>query len=294
MTSPLHSVEHYENFPVASWLMPRRLRPAIVAIYGFARHGDDLADEGDAPACERLRALGALREDLERAQRGEPPVSDAVARLVPHVHAHGLDWSRFTALLSAFEQDVRTHSHPDEASLDDYCSRSADPVGHLVLALTGQLDDVNRALSDRICSALQRINFVQDVAVDWRRGRHYLPLDALSRHGADRSDLEQAARLGRAGPQLRACIAEQARFAGQRLASGAPLAARVGGRLGWELRAIVAGGARILERLQAVDHDPFAARPTLGRKDALPLALAILRMALTRPDPAAAQRATEP
>jgi squalene synthase HpnC len=279
----VHGVEHYENFPVASWLMPARLRPAVVAIYRFARHADDLADEGDAPADERLAALGALRDAVNRARAGAEPGDPVVAQLVPHVAAHRLDWSRFEALLSAFEQDVTVHRYPDASALLDYCRRSADPVGQLVLALSERLDDTTRPLSDRICTALQLINFLQDAAIDWRRGRLYLPLDALSRHGLDETDVARASASGRADPALRACVAAEARRAGAMLAEGAPLAGRVGGRLGWELRAIVAGGARILERLAAGGHDPFAARPALTARDALPLAGAMLRLALGRP-----------
>lgn len=283
MTSPVHGVEHYENFPVASWLMPARLRPAVVAIYRFARHADDVADEGDAPAAERLAALRALREDLVLARAGQPVRVPVVAQLVPHVRAHGLDWSRFDALLSAFEQDVTVHRYPDFETLIDYCRRSADPVGQLVLALSGHLDDTTRAASDRICSALQLINFLQDAAIDWSRGRIYLPLDALARHGVGETELARAAAERRAGPALRACIAAEARRASELLAGGAGLPARVGGRLGWELRAIVAGGARILERLAASGHDPFVARPVLSRRDALPLAGAMLRLAIDSP-----------
>jgi squalene synthase HpnC len=291
---PVHGVEHYENFPVASWLMPARLRPAVVAIYRFARHADDVADEGDAPPAERLAALAALRADLGRARAGAPPVLPVVAQLAPHVAAHRLDWSRFEALLSAFEQDVTVLRYADHAALMDYCRRSADPVGQLVLALAGRLDDTTRVLSDRICSALQLINFLQDAAIDWSRGRLYLPLDALARHGVQEADLARAAASGRADPPLCACIAAEAARAGAMLADGAPLAARVGGRLGWELRAIVAGGTRILARLARDGHDPFARRPVLGGRDAIPLAAAVLRLAMSPPplrvDPSSAPR----
>jgi len=280
VATPVHGVEHYENFPVASWLMPARLRPAVVAIYRFARHADDVADEGDAPPEARLAELAALRADVAAARAGREPAAPTVAGLVPHVRTHGLDWSRFDALLSAFEQDVRVKRYADFPALLDYCTRSADPVGQLVLALAGRLDATTRPMSDRICSALQLINFLQDAAIDWRRGRLYLPLDALARHGCAEADVERAVRDGRAGDALRACVAAEARRAGAMLAEGAPLAARVGGRLGWELRAIVAGGARILSKLAAGGHDPYAARPALAGRDALPLAGAVLRLAL--------------
>ncbi|MEI7444479.1 MAG: squalene/phytoene synthase family protein, partial [Burkholderiales bacterium] len=202
MASPVHGVEHYENFPVASWLMPARLRPAVVAIYRFARHADDVADEGDAPPAARLDALAALRRDIAEARAGREPAAPVVAQLVPHVRAHGLDWSRFDALLSAFEQDVTVHRYPDAATLQDYCRRSADPVGQLVLELAGRLDETTRPLSDRICSALQLINFLQDAAIDAGRGRIYLPADALARHGAAEADVMRALAERRAPPAL--------------------------------------------------------------------------------------------
>jgi squalene synthase HpnC len=283
VASPIHGVEHAENFPVASWLMPARLRPAIVAIYRFARYADDVADEGDAAPALRLAELAALREDLARARIGAEPEAPVVAALVPHVREHRLDWSRFEALLSAFEQDVTVHRYADADALADYCRRSADPVGQLVLALGGRLDATNRVLSDRICSALQLINFLQDAAIDAARGRIYLPLDALSRHGSDEGAVMRALAARRADAPLRACIAAEAGRAGTMLAGGAPLAARVGGRLGWELRAVVAGGATLLAKLAAGGHDPFAARPALGTRDAPALLACVLRLALGAP-----------
>jgi squalene synthase HpnC len=293
VATPLHGVEHYENFPVASWLMPARLRPAVIAIYRFARHADDIADEGDASDDARLTALAALEVDIRLARAGEAPQSTWVAGLVPHVAAHRLDWSRFEALLSAFRQDVETHRYADFATLLDYCGRSADPVGQLILALSGHLTDENRALSDQICSALQLINFLQDAAIDWRRGRLYLPLESLARHGLTEADVDLAATRHQAGQALRDCIAHEAQRAQAMLARGAPLASRTGGRLGWELRAIVAGGQRILLKLAAGGHDPFVRRPALERKDALPLALAIARLAL-RPAPSTLPFSTHP
>lgn len=276
----MHGVEHYENFPVASWLMPAALRPAVLDIYRFARHADDVADEGCALPEERLATLAALRDDLARAAAGQPARDPRVRALVPHVQAHALQWSRFDALLSAFEQDVTVHRYAHRAALLDYCARSANPVGQLILALARKLDPHTQAQSDAVCSALQLINFLQDLALDWSRGRLYLPEDSLLRHGCTLATLEQAARDGRAPATLRACIADEARSAGALLAVGAPLAAVVGGRLGWELRAIIAGGRRMLDKLAALDHDPFHVRPALSRTDALPLLALVARLAV--------------
>jgi squalene synthase HpnC len=261
---PLTAINHYENFPVASWLVPARLRPPIAAIYRFARHADDLADEGDAPPQARLVALAALAADLHAPQ----PESPTVAGLLPHRSAFGLPVAPFEALLSAFRQDVTQTRYESFEALADYCRRSADPVGELVLRLFGAWNDVTAPRSSQICSALQLINFLQDTAIDWQRGRLYLPLDELHAAGLSEDDLAWAARHGRASPALRAFLEGQAGRARAMLHSGAALVPEVPRRLGWELRAILAGGFRILDRLAANGHDPFAARPALGWRDA--------------------------
>jgi squalene synthase HpnC len=280
--SPLHAVDHYENFPVASVLMPRRLRPAVVAIYRFARYADDVADEGDAAAPARLAELAALHRALEQAQSGQRVSHPAVAPLAPIVAAHGLDWQQFHRLLSAFEQDVTVTRYDDTAALLDYCSRSADPIGRLVLSLFGPPPPAALPASDAICTALQLVNFLQDVAIDWRKGRLYLPLDALAAHGVREADVEDACRRGGAGAPLRRLIAAQAAFARTTLDAGAVLPSLVPRRLAWELRAIVAGGLRILQRIEQLDHDVFGQRPVLRARDAFALAATTLRLGFAR------------
>ncbi len=262
--SAVTSIDHYENFPVASWLVPAPLRPAIAAIYRFARHADDVADEGNAPAPRRLAELDALAVAL----RSEHPSQAVVAALQPHLAAHRLPIEPFEALLSAFRQDVTTVRYADYAALADYCRRSADPVGELVLRLFGAWRSDTRVPSGEICSALQMINFLQDVAVDWRRGRLYLPLDELRAARLDEDALDEATRDRRAAPALREFLAGQALRARRMLESGTPLIGLVPTRLAWELRAIVSGGLRVLDRLAANGHDPFAERPKLGWRDA--------------------------
>jgi phytoene synthase len=268
VAGPISSVDHYENFPVASLLVPARLRPAIAAIYRFARHADDIADEGDAGPAQRIAQLDALAAALRRP---DPDIL-VVAALQPHLRTHGLPVEPFEALLSAFRQDVLIHRHPDLAALLDYCRRSADPVGELVLRLFGAWRDDTRQPSAQVCTALQLINFLQDTAIDWQRGRLYVPLDELAAAGLDETEFERAAAAGQASPALRALLARQAQRARGLLESGASLVPRVPRRLGWELRAIVAGGLRILDRLARNGHDPFAARPALGWRDAPALA----------------------
>lgn len=281
LARPLSSSDHYENFPVASMLVPARLRPAIAALYRFARHADDLADEGDASAAERLAALDALGREL----RGERPDSPVVARLRPHWSAHALPYEPLHRLLSAFAQDAAMTDgpaglrHADRASLLDYCSRSANPVGELVLRLFGAWDERTRPHSDAICSALQLLNFVQDLATDWRRGRLYVPLDELRAAGLDEHDVERAVDAGRVDPRLAALLARQTGAAVGLLHGASALVRHVPWRLGLELRAIVGGGLRIAERLRMSGYDPIAARPTLGWRDAPALA----RLALAAP-----------
>ncbi len=275
-------VDHYENFPVASVLVPARLRPAVVAIYRFARHADDVADEGDLAAAQRVAALRALGDEL----RGERAPSPIVAQLRPHIDAHGLPLEPFHALLSAFAQDAaatgRALRHADTASVMDYCSRSANPVGELVLRLFDAWNPRTRARSDAICSALQRLNFVQDFAIDWKRGRLYLPLDALRAAALSEDDVAHAVARGRAGDRLAALLGSETRSAAELLVSGRPLAGDVPWRLGLELRAIVAGGLRIAERLRTAGYDPIALRPSLDWRDAP----ALVRLSLVGAGPA--------
>ncbi len=269
------SVDHYENFPVASRLLPARIRPAVIAVYRFARHADDLADEGDASPAARLAALGELRSALASAtpQPNEPTV---IAELRPFMREAGLPSSLFLDLLSAFEQDARGAQYRERADLLDYCRRSANPIGRLMLLLLKVTDQPQRlGQADSICTALQLINFLQDLAIDLGRGRCYLPLDQLARAGLSPVDLGEAIARGTASPELRKVIEGEARWAEALLRDGSALCSQVGWRFGLELRMIVAGGLRILEKLRQSGFDPIARRPRLRRMDAP----ALLRLA---------------
>lgn len=276
----VNRVDHYENFPVASILVPARLRPAVVAIYRFARYADDVADEGDTPAAQRVASLRALGDEL----RGERTPSPIVAQLLPHLDAHALPPGPFHALLSAFTQDAAATEgglrHADSASVMDYCSRSANPVGELVLRLFDAWNPRTRTPSDSICSALQRLNFVQDFAIDWNRGRLYLPLDALRAASLGEDDVARAVASGRAGDRLAALLGSETRAAADLLSSGRSLVQQVPWRLGLELRAVVAGGLRIAERLREIGYDPIARRPSIGWRDAP----ALMRLSLAGAD----------
>ncbi|MEZ5650603.1 MAG: squalene synthase HpnC [Burkholderiaceae bacterium] len=261
----ISSAAHYENFPVGSLLVPARLRPDFAAVYRFARYADDIADEGDAPADVRLAELARLRAAL--VENAEHPV---VEPLRPVLERHALSTAPFVDLLQAFSWDAAGMAFPDRSALLRYCRHSADPVGRIVLRLFDADRVADLAASDAICTALQLINFVQDVAQDTTRGRCYLPADEMAAAGVDAAGLAAMVRRARAGPALRALLDRQLDEAlalmdrGQGLASAA-----LPWRLRLELRAVIAGGLAIGSRLRR--EDPLAARIKLGRRDAFRL-----------------------
>ncbi len=260
LTSQRHKAE---NFPVASWLCPPALRPPILAVYRFAREADDWADEGDWAPETRLQALAALRGELHAIERGASVGPRHVA-LDEAVRQWRLPLAELHALLDAFEQDVRVQHYADRAALLAYCARSANPVGRLVLHLAGVHDPASRQASDAICTALQLINFWQDVSVDRLKPRVYLPAEDLSRHGASVAQVL----AGEDSPGLRATLRELNLWALDLLRQGQGLPHRVPGRLGWELRAVVEGGRRVAEKIAAMDHATLLARPRLRAWDA--------------------------
>lgn len=256
-------VDHYENFPVASVLLPKRLVPAVEAIYAFARSADDLADEGDAAPAERLAALAAYEAALASIARGEPQDDPLFARLAGVIAQYGLPMQPFHDLLSAFKQDVSTKTYANFPLLLDYCRRSANPVGLLMLSLYGAADARNIADSDAICSSLQLINFLQDVAIDREKERIYVPLDDMARFGVTAAQLDRGAVDG----PFRALLQFEIDRAREMMLDAAPLAKRLPGRIGWELRMVVQGGLRILERIEGADYDVFRRRPKLALRD---------------------------
>ena len=268
------SVDHYENFPVASLLVPPHLRHPIAVIYRFARSADDLADEGTDPPAARLAALAAYRAELERIAAGTLPQLPLFADLAQVIRKHDLPLQLFHDLLDAFAQDVVKTRYANYAELLDYCRRSANPVGRLVLHLFGRTESARLQESDAICSALQLINFWQDVAIDWKKGRVYLPQEDLTRFGVGESDIA----AGRMSPALRELLAFESARARQLMLTGAPLVHHLPGRLGWEIRLTVQGGLRILERIDAVAGDVFAHRPQLAAPDWLVLLWRSFRM----------------
>ena len=265
-------IEHYENFPVASVLVPRRLRPAVEAIYWFARSADDLADEGTATAAERIAALAAYDAQLLRIERGDAPASTPEGprfeTLAARMRQHGLPVQPFRDLLSAFTQDTTVRRYDDDAALLDYCRRSANPVGRLILILHGADDARHRVWSDHICTALQWINFWQDVAVDLRKDRVYLPRVDRERFGVSEAMLFGDPLALVASDAWKALMAHEVTRTRTMMRDGSPLPLALPGRVGFELRLVVHGGLRILEKIEQVDYDVFARRPTVGKADA--------------------------
>jgi phytoene synthase len=283
---------HYENFPVASWLLPAPLRPHIAAIYAFARIADDFADEPGLSAGQRLahladweRRLSACAADQPKAEgrygeispkldgfqqsEGGPDADSVFLALHDTIQRFDLPVDLFSDLLSAFRQDVTTTRYATWAEVLDYCRRSANPVGRLVLRVFGYRRDDLDAASDALCTALQLTNFWQDLQVDWSRGRLYVPEDVWRRHGADPSTLSNR---GLTGP-WRSTLGDVVPRTRQLFEQGRLVCDGVSGRLRYELRATWLGGTRVLERLERSGFDVASERPTLGASDVLVIAL---------------------
>lgn len=257
------SVDHYENFPVASVLLPRRLRPSVLAIYHFARAADDFADEGDLPAQQRLTLLDGFRAELDRIKSGIPSQRESFRQLADIIGTQGLPLEPFYDLLAAFSQDVSKTRYADFAEVMDYCRRSADPVGRLLLSLYDAADGENFAFSDSICSSLQIINFLQDIAIDYAKDRIYMPQDEMARFGVSEAQI----RSGDAGGNWGEFMQFQIARARAMLDCGRPLGRVLKGRIGLELRLIMAGGGRILDQLEQCNGDVFRHRPLLRASD---------------------------
>jgi len=271
------SVNHYENFPVASCLCPPALRPAVRAIYAYARTADDLADEGPAPAAQRLADLAAYGADLHAIAAGRAPSArwrTVFEPLDTAIHRYALPVPLLADLLSAFRQDVVQQAYADRAELLDYCRRSANPVGRLLLHLYGIGDAEALRQSDAICTALQLANFWQDLSVDTGRARLYIPLAECARHGVTAASLL----AGIDSPEARTLVAGMVEWARATMYRGAPLVHRVRGRAGWELRLVVQGGLRILQRIENCGFGTLRERPTLRWHDAPLLAWHALTM----------------
>lgn len=280
------SVDHYENFPVASVLLPKHLRAPIQHIYWFSRSADDIADEGKHSDAWRLAQLAGYREALAQIEQGSLQLASSDSRhaifapLAPVIQTYQLPISLFSDLLTAFEQDISVNRYANKAQILHYCQHSANPVGRLLLHLYDELREDSLHMSDAICTGLQLTNFWQDVAIDWQKNRVYLDLEALTEHQLTEDYI--AARCAQQptsteqNQRWRQLMQSQVAEARALLTQGMPLAKRLPGRIGLELRMIILGGLRILERLDHIHYDVFNARPTLGKADWLLLGSRLL------------------
>lgn len=265
-------VDHYENFPVASWLMPARLRPPVEAIYAFARGADDIADEGDLSDAARLHGLARYLRALDEIESGATPAEEPFARVASAVREYHLPIQLLRDLIDAFSQDVTKKRYANFEELQDYARRSANPIGRLLLHLFNRTDAASLAQSDAICSSLQYINFWQDIAADWSKGRVYLPQDDLARFGVSEFQIAD----GLTDDHWRELMAFESQRSRQMLRSGAPLGRTLPGRVGLEIRATVQGGMAILDKIDAVAGDVFRHRPVLRKRDWLKILLRAL------------------
>jgi squalene synthase HpnC len=258
---------HYENFPVASLLLPARLRDPVAVIYAFARSADDLADEGTLSATQRLQQLDAMAAALEVIESRQADAAPLYLALADSVARYRLPLQPFHDLLDAFRQDVTKKRYASFGEVMDYCRRSANPVGRLLLQLDGAVSERNQALSDAVCSALQLVNFLQDIAQDYREhNRIYLPADDMARFGVTETHIAGQQN----SPAVRALVQVQIERAARLLRAGSPLGTRLRGRFGLELRAIILGGSRVLEKLHQ-QEDMFS-RPRLAGRERLAIA----------------------
>ena len=257
------AVDHYENFPVASILMPQRFRRPVALIYRFAREADDFADEGDLPSAERLALLDNFNRELDRIEAGQPSGIPWFGELAGIIHEHALPVQLFRDLLSAFSQDVVKERYSDYAEVLDYCRRSANPIGRMLLILYGAATPQNNTWGDAICTGLQLINFWQDVAIDYHKNRIYFPQDEMAQYGINESLIAQAT----VNDSWCKFLRFQVNRTRQYLHSGVPLGRVLEGRLGLEMRMIIAGGDRILTKIANVNYDVFQRRPVLKPHD---------------------------
>lgn len=264
------SVDHYENFPVASALIPAALRPAIHAVYAFARSADDIADEGDLNPAARLEKLQAYRTALRKIQQSGNPddfgsreLNQVFIPLATIIRQYHLPISAFQDLLTAFESDVRFMPFANQQALLEYCRFSANPVGLLMLHIYQAVSEENIVFSNQICTALQLVNFWQDIAIDLNKNRVYLPQDSLHQHNITVQN--QASE--KITPEWIGLMREQIAFTRTMMLAGAPLVKNLRGRLAWEMRMIIQGGLRILEKIENVNYDVFNQRPVLKKPD---------------------------
>ncbi len=260
----LHMAQsHYENFPVASRLLPKHLRQPIAVIYAFARRADDFADEGDLSNEERIAKLTDFGNKLELVEQGQEVDDTTFIALADVIKQHQLPISLFHDLLTAFKMDVTKTRYANFGEVMEYCRYSANPVGRLLLHLNNAASPQNLGYSDAICSALQLTNFLQDISQDLDESdRIYIPLDEMEQYGVSEEDIRNKI----TNQASRDLIQFQIQRTRKLMQSGAPLGKVLKGRMGLELRLTIMGGSRILYKLNQQQNDVFS-RPRLSKWD---------------------------
>lgn len=265
--------KHYENFPVASVMLPEPLRKPVGLIYTFARQADDFADEGELSDETRIGLLEAFRFQLGMIANGTEPDAVLFRELGRVIEQFELPISCFTDLLDAFTQDVYKKRYENFDEILEYCGKSANPVGRLLLHLYDADSPRNREFSDRICSSLQLINFLQDIQIDFGMGRIYLAADEMLRYGIKESDIASEC----AGESWAKFMLFQVERAKTMMLEGVPLASELKGRIALEMKLIILGGLRILEKIEHAQGDIFRRRPKLGRLDWMLILLRVIK-----------------
>lgn len=254
---------HYENFPVASFLLPKKLREPIALIYAFARQADDFADEGNLLPEDRLALIQGFEKELDLIRQNTKPDTDLFIALQETINKHQLPIQAFYDLLDAFSQDITKTRYQDFGEVMNYCRRSANPIGRLVLRLYKADTPQNIGMADAICSALQIINFLQDIAIDIQKNRIYLPQDEMQKYKITEAQIIS----GNTSGTWSLFMEFEINRARKLLQSGAPLGLALPGRIGLEMRMIIAGGERILKKLHQCHGNVFEFRPKLQMKD---------------------------
>ncbi len=265
--NPTNSVNHYENFPVASVLIPAQLRPAIASVYWFARSADDIADEGKAMPSARLASLGVYRQQIEAIAQGKASSHPQFQTLAAHMNEHALPPQLFLDLITAFEQDCKKKRYANWEELRFYCQHSANPVGRIMLKLFGYLNDETAKGSDQICTGLQLVNFLQDIRHDWAVDRLYVPVSELAAQGLTEYDIDAAAKTRIVPAALESVLELQHQRAAMLLEQGGTLLPQLKGRFGLEIAATVAGGQQMLRKMAKQQFSGFAGRPKIGKSD---------------------------
>lgn len=254
--------DHYENFPVASFLIPKTYRKDIAAIYRFARSADDIADEGNLEPEKRLALLDKFESDFKDSLNGFGG-SVYFKFLAETIRKNNLDPKNFTNLISAFKQDVTKKNYSTFSEILDYCEKSANPVGRILLELFNIKDEKAKLNSDKICTALQLTNFYQDTTIDLEKGRNYYPQDEINMFAVNQNMFE----LKKNNPNIKALVKHNVERAQQLFDEGKNLFNYLNGRFKIEIKWTIAGGEKILEKIRKNDYDVFSVRPKLNKLD---------------------------